>query len=267
MGVEYSIVRGCDARARHQAIALRLDRTQLTSLYLSDYDCCMLRNIILGILIAATSTWMFAADPGAMFYGNDVLRNGAEMANASAIFSGDLLETRADSVANLKALGTNVIILPTSLVEFQGQSLSVEHGSVSVATSHGISVRAGCMMIVPATSAWTQFEVTDVNGTVQVAAKKNDVRLKTVADSGSAKELSASLSSSNLREGEQTSRDDSAGCKSDKRKRDAGGGATPAGSGGVLISNNAKDIALGTIGGVGVYLLLKSDDPPSPWKP
>ena len=134
-------------------------------------------------------------------------------------FSGDLLETRADSMANLKALGTNVIILPISLVEFQGQSMSVEHGSVSVATSHGISVRAGCMMIVPASSAWTQFEVTDVNGTVQVAATKNDVRLETVNDSGSAKELPASLSSSNLREGEQTSREDSAGC-SDKRKRE-----------------------------------------------
>ncbi len=226
----------------------------------------MLRNIMFGILIAA-STSMFAADPGAMFYGNDVLRNGAEIANASAIFSGDLLETRADSVANLKALGTNVIILPISLVEFQGQSLSVEHGSVSVATSHGISVRAGCMMIVPATSAWTQFEVTDVNGTVQVAATKNDVRLETVNDSGSAKELPASLSSSNLREGEQTSREDSAGCKSDKRKRDAGGGATPAGSGGVLSSDYTKYVALGAIGGLGVWLALDNDDPPSPWKP
>ena len=225
----------------------------------------MLRNIIFSMFIAATSTWMFAADPGAMFYGNGVLRNGAEIANASAIFSGDLLETRANSVANLNSLGTSVIILPTSLVEFQGQSLSVEHGSVSVATSHGISVRAGCMLIVPASSAWTQFEVTDVNGTVQVAAKKNDVRLETLADSGSSKEMSASLSSSDLREGEQTSRDESAGCKSDKhRNRD--GGATPAGKGGIFASDYTRYGALAAIGGVGVWLALDNDDPPSPWK-
>ncbi len=158
-----------------------------------------------------------------------------------------------------------MIILPTSLVEFEGQSLAVEHGGVSVATSHGIGVRAGCMLIVPTSSAWTQFEVTDVNGTVEVAAKKNDVRLETVADSGSHKELSASLSSSNLREGEQTSRDESAGCKDDKHKRDSG--ATPAGTGGILSSNYARDGALGAIAGVGIWLALQDDDPPSPWKP
>ena len=225
----------------------------------------MLRSIILWMFIGGISTWMFAADPGAMFYGNGAFRNGAKIANGSAIFSGDLVETSANSIANLKALGTNVIILPTSLVEFQGQSLSVEHGSVSVATSHGISVRAGCMMIVPATTAWTQFEVTDVNGTIEVAAKKNNLRLEAVADSGSSKELLASRSSSDLREGEQTSRDESAGCKSDKRNKD--GGATPAGSGGVLSSNYARDGALGAIAGVGVWLAVQHDDPPSPWKP
>jgi hypothetical protein len=86
-----------------------------------------------------------------------------------------------------------------------------------------------------------------------------------VADSGSPKEMSASLSSSDLREGEQTSRDDSAGCKNDKRKKD--GGATPAGTGGILSSNYARDAALAAIGGVGVWLALQNDDPPSPWKP
>ncbi len=240
---------------------------QLTGEHSGDYDGYMLRNIIFGMLIVITPALVFAADPGAMFYGSGgVLRNGTEIANASAIFSGDLLETWADSVANLNALGTSVIILPTSLVEYQGQTLAVEHGSVRVATSHGISVRAGCMLVVPASSAWTQFEVTDVNGTVEVAAKKNNVRLETVADAGSAKEMSASLASSDLREGEQTSRDESAGCKSDKHnRRDAG--ATPAGTGGIFASEYTRYGALAAIGGVGVWLALDNDDPPSPYKP
>ncbi len=228
----------------------------------------MLRNTFFWMLIALTSTWVAAADPGAMFYGKGVVyRNGTAIPNASAIFSGDLLETSANSVANLNSLGSSVIILPTSLVEYQGQSLSVEHGSVSVATSHGISVRAGCMMVVPASSAWTQFEVTDVNGTVEVVAKKNDVRLETMADAGSPKDASTSSMSSNLREGEQTSRDESAGCKSDKHKRDKDAGAAPAGSGGVFTSNYMKYGALSAIGGVGIWLAVDTDDSPSPWKP
>lgn len=225
----------------------------------------MLRVIICWILVAVTPVSLAAADAGAMIYGKGVLRNGVEIPNSSAVFSGDLLETRAGSIANLNSLGSSVIILPTSLVEFQGQSLSVEHGSVSVATSHGISVRVRCMTIVPVTSSWTRFEVTDVNGTVEVAAKKNDVRLETVAMSGSAKEASASHMSSNLREGEQTTRDESDGCKADKRKKDAG--AATAGHGGPLNSDYAKYGALGAIGGVGVWLALDHDDPPSPWKP
>jgi hypothetical protein len=117
------------------------------------------------MLIAVIPASLSAADAGAMLYGKGVLRNGVEIPNSSAVFSGDLLETRPGSIANLNSLGSSVIISPTSLVEFQGQSLSVEHGSVSVATSHGISVRVRCMTIVPVTSSWTQFEVTDVNGT------------------------------------------------------------------------------------------------------
>jgi hypothetical protein len=211
------------------------------------------------MLVAAIPASLLAADAGAMLYGKGVLRNGVGIPNSSAVFSGDLLETRAGSIANLNSVGSSVIISPTSLVQFQGQSLSVEHGSVSVATSHGISVRVRCMTVVPVSSAWTQFEVTDVNGTVEVAAKKNDVRLETVAMSGSPKE--ASPSSNNLREGEQTTRDESDGCKTDKRKKDT------AGHGGPLSSDYAKYGALGAIGGVGLWLALDHDDPPSPWKP
>jgi hypothetical protein len=223
----------------------------------------MLRVIICWMLVAVTPVSLAAADAGAMLYGKGVLRNGVEIPNSSAVFSGDLLETRADSIANLNSLGSSVIISPTSLVEFQGQSLSVEHGTVSVVTSHGISVRVRCMTVVPVSSARTQFEVTDVNGTVEVAAKKNDVRLETLALSGSAKE--ASPSSNNLREGEQTTRDESDGCKTDKRKKD--NGAPTAGHGGPLSSDYAEYGALGAIGGVGVWLTLDNDDPPSPWKP
>ena len=240
--------------------------SQLTGARGSDYDCSMLRNILCWMLVVLTPAWVVAADASAMLYGKGVvLRNGVAIPNSSAMFSGDVIETRPDSIASLNSLGSSVVILPTSLVEFDGQSVSVEHGSVRVATSHGISVRVRCMTVVPVTSAWTQFEVTDVNGSVEVAATKNDVRLETAASSSSQTEIASSQTSSDLREGEQATRDESDGCKSDKRKRDAG--AAPAGSGGVFGSDYVKYGALAAIGGVGVWLALDDDDPPSPWKP
>jgi hypothetical protein len=80
----------------------------------------MLRATVCWVLIAAIPASLSAADAGAMLYGKGVLRNGVEIPNSSAVFSGDLLETRADSIANLDSLGSSVIISPTSLVEFQG---------------------------------------------------------------------------------------------------------------------------------------------------
>ena len=188
------------------------------------------------MLIASASTLVFAADRRDAAW----RRCAAQRSGGSKCFCdflGDLVETRAGSIANLNSLGSSVIILPASLVEFQGQSLLVEHG-IRVATSHGFSVHVGCMTVVPVSSAWTKFEVTDVNGTVEVVARENNLRLEMSAGSGTSKELSASRSSSDLREGEKTSRDESAGCKSDKRRKNAG--ATPAGRGGILNTNRAR---------------------------
>jgi UDP-3-O-[3-hydroxymyristoyl] glucosamine N-acyltransferase len=100
----------------------------------------MFRGVI-RILVSASLIWigpasLIAADAGAVLYGKGVvLRNNTEIGTSAAIFPGDLIETKSDSTGNLNSLGTSVIILPNSLVEFEGQSLSVEHGSVSVSVA------------------------------------------------------------------------------------------------------------------------------------
>jgi hypothetical protein len=53
-------------------------------------------------------------------------------------FPGDLVQARPDSVANINATGSSVMTLSDSLVKFGGDAVSVEHGSVIVATSKGI---------------------------------------------------------------------------------------------------------------------------------
>jgi len=62
-------------------------------------------------------------------------------------------------------------------VKFEGGAVQVEHGSVTLVTSKGMFARAGTVTAAPASSAWTQFELTDVNGTVQIVALKGDLQI------------------------------------------------------------------------------------------
>lgn len=214
------------------------------------------------MVIGLTPLWVTGANPGGMVYtgGGAVLRNGEVIPDASALFPGDLLETDSRSGATLKELGTNVVILPTSLVEFGVPGLSLEHGSISVYTSHGVSVRVGCMTIVPVSTAWTQYEIIDVDGNIKIAAVKNDVRLDTSNGKAPKGELTAQAGT--LRQGEETTRHESDGCKDVKTKKETG--AVPSASGGILSSEYAKWVAIGGLGGVGVFLAVQHDDPASP---
>ena len=98
---------------------------------------------------------------------------------SSAIFSGDLLQTRSDSVANINQPGSTVRVLSDSLVQFEGNSVKIDHGGVTVSTSKGMATTAGDVKVEPASSAWTEFNVTDVDGTVRIATRKGDVTVRT----------------------------------------------------------------------------------------
>ena len=60
---------------------------------------------------------LFAADqPAAMLYSHGTaLLNGNSIARSSALFSGDLIQTNPDSVANINATGSSVLVLNESL--------------------------------------------------------------------------------------------------------------------------------------------------------
>ena len=86
---------------------------------------CVLLLIVPGSLIAADSgAAMLYADGAAWL-------NGSHVPKSSAIFAGDLVQTRSDSAANIHAPGSSVTVLGDSLVQFEGASLKVEHGGVS----------------------------------------------------------------------------------------------------------------------------------------
>src|SRR3982074_317236 len=133
--------------------------------------CCTL----IGLLRAA----LFAAgQPAAMLYSHGAaLLNGNSIARSSAIFSGDLVQTNALSVANINATGSTVLVLNDSLVRYEGSAVKLERGGLTISTSKLLATRAGDVTVSPAASAWTEFDVRDVDGRVQIAARQGDLSI------------------------------------------------------------------------------------------
>lgn len=103
--------------------------------------------------------------------------NGAATEQSSTIFPGDLVQTNGNSALNIRSAGSSVTVLSDSLVKFEGSAVAVEHGRVKLATSKSMSARAGSVTAVPASNAWTEFEMTEVAGTVQIVALKGDLQI------------------------------------------------------------------------------------------
>ena len=209
---------------------------------------------------------LFAADTStAMLYSHGTaLLNGTNVARSSAIFSGDLVQTSADSVANINATGSSVLVLNESLVQYETGAIKLEHGGVTISTSKLLATHAGGVTVTPRASVWTEFEVRDVDGKVEIAARKGDL---TISDS---------KGTSTLAQGQQTTHDESpsqddtqAQNNKNKKKRKGAAGADPAAgaSGGILNSPVAIGIAGGIIIGGTAWVLTKSDEPVSPSKP
>jgi len=211
---------------------------------------------------------MFAAETNAaMLYTNGTAWvNGAHVPRfSSAIFSGDLLQTRSDSIANITLTGSSITVLADSLVQFEGSSLTIEHGGLTVSTSKGVATTAGEVKVQPASSSWTEFNVTDVDGTVRIAARKGDLLISD--DTGSftllqGQETTRQESSDQVNNGDS----DKDHSKKKKNKKRAAG-AAPAAGGGLLNSPIVVGAGAAAIAGVAVWVLTKSDNPASPSVP
>jgi len=130
------------------------------------------RAILSCVLVFVLPASLFAADTtAAMLYTNGTAWiNGGSFPRSSAIFSGDLVQTKADSVASIKAPGSSVPVSSDSLVQYQGDSIRLE--GMSLATSKNMAARIGALRVVPASAGWTEFEVRDTDGAVKIVARK-----------------------------------------------------------------------------------------------
>lgn len=209
-----------------------------------------LRTLVACSMIVLVPVSLFAADSAtAMLYTNGTAwLNGSSVPKSSAVFPGDLVQTKSDSVASIRAPGSNVMVLSDSLVQMEANGVKLEHGTVHVGTSKSMVAEVGGLKISPAGSAWTEFQVSDTDGTVQIIARKGDLTLS---------------DGTTLPQGDQTTREET----DKKHKKRQGGGAVPGATGGILNSPAAIAIGAWTVGGLTAWVLVQGDNPVSPSKP
>jgi hypothetical protein len=205
-----------------------------------------IRRIACWLLLLVVPSSLSAQTPAAILRTQGgVYVNGTEAPDSSAIFAGDLLETRPGFSANLTLDGSTILLQAESVAKFEQDVLVLDHGSVSVGTSKSFKVRVNCITVIPVVNEWTQYDVTDLNGTVQVLANKKDVNVDHAGNHANkpAPESETGRSAS-VHEGQHENYNESDVCGAPARPTGAGSGLSP------------KWIAAGVGGGAGLLLLL-----------
>jgi|SRR5450631_115020 len=209
--------------------------------------CCLLAIVFPAQMMLAGET------ASAMLYTNGAAwLNGSDVPKSAAVFSGDLLQTRADSTASIQSNGSSVMVLADSLVKFEGPAVELEHGAVRVTTSRGMAARAGDVTVKPAANTWTDFQVTDVDGRVQIAANKGDLTVQD--DKGT----------TTVTQGQQTTRDDTTNPEKKKKRRRKGAGAATAAGGGIMSSTPVVFGGVAAVGVAAIWIWTRSEPPVSP---
>ena len=214
----------------------------------------MLRNLLCWLMIALVPMSLMGSETGAALLEvqGTAFLNGLAAARSQAVFPGDLLLTKGQTVANLHASGSNVTVMAETLVQFNPEEVGIQHGGVTVATMKGMNVQAGDVRVTPVLpSVWTQYQVTSEDGTVQVLAQKGDVLVNDCEGT------------TTVLQGQQATRKDS-----EKQKKCKKGRYVPyGGQAGLLSTKTAMWIGLAAGGGVAAWVLTRPDDPLSPHVP
>jgi hypothetical protein len=183
-----------------------------------------------------------------------VLVNGTPTPATSAVFPHDTIETRSGSEdsAIVTATGMKVVVLPDTIVLFEGNELVLEHGRLQADTSTGLRIRVGCLMVVPVTTDFTSYDVSDTEGNVNISALRLDVRVDPQAATAKKTGLASSVI---VHEGQQTTKTEKCG----------GARLTPVSATDPIL-DSPMAVAIGSGVGVGVviWVVSRSDDPASP---
>ncbi|HEY7617273.1 MAG TPA: hypothetical protein VH744_10755, partial [Terriglobales bacterium] len=100
-------------------------------------------RVVCYAMLLLTPMSLTAADlSAAMLYAEgSAMLNGAAVQGAAAIVSGDLVQTRPDSTARIQGKQGQIILLPESLLKFDGSAVSLRYGSAGISSSKGMKAR------------------------------------------------------------------------------------------------------------------------------
>lgn len=219
------------------------------------------RKLVCGAMVMVLPASLIAQDFGRAMLHSDggAWLNGKPAPNSSAIFPHDLVQTRPESTAKVDIDGSTVTIQPDTLVQFEGDELVLDHGSLQLNSARGMRVRVNCMTVVPLTQEWTRYTVIDAGGKVVVAAYENDVKIhyRHVASQRSKDTGSPDVT---VHRGEQVTRDERCGAR-----------AKPAqildANGAILNSTWARGTGIVAISVLTCWALCRGNEPVSPEKP
>lgn len=217
---------------------------------ISSYSAMLRKLVGLGLALLVPYSLIAQEASAALLHGNGMISvNGTPFKDSTALAAGDVVQTGATGFGYISSSGSSATIESNSIARIRPSGISLDHGSVSVATSKGTNVFARDYKIAPATSQWTEFYVTRSDGAIQVLARKGEV---TVSCGGN---------TATVREGQEVSRNDAPDCGVDPP---AQGGAPAAAKGPILDSKVAQYTALGVGAGLTIWVLAHSDNPLSP---
>jgi hypothetical protein len=213
----------------------------------------MLRQMISFGLMWLIPYSLCAQEPsGALLHGNGAVSvNGSQLKDSTALMPGDAVQTGETGFGYISAPGSSATIESNTIARFQAGGISLDRGSLSLATSRGMSVFARDFKIAPATGDWTEFYVTRSNGSIQIIARKNSVV------------VSCGANTATVKQGQQISREDAPDCGILQK----GKGAPAAARGPIINSEILEYSTLGAGAALLGWTLAQGDNPVSPARP
>jgi hypothetical protein len=218
------------------------------------------RQLVCSLMIVILPASLMAQDSGrAMLHSSGgVWLNGNLAPGSSAIFPQDMIQTQEGVTAKIDAYGSAVMVEPDTIVQFDGDELVLDHGSLQVDTSRGMRVRVNCLTVIPLAQAWTRYDVIDVDGKVTVVAREDDVKIHYGGAVRPSKQ--AELTDVTVHHGEQATREERCGAAAKPSQVVNANGA-------ILNSIWAKAAGLTAIGVLTCWALCRGDEPVSPSSP
>ena len=139
--------------------------------------------VALLLVVVCPSAVLMAERPSAMLITSGTVRlNGTVLPQSSSIFTGDVVDTAADSVGSLSRSGSSVVVDPDSSIRYQDDGVSVLKGMARVQTSKGMAAHAGPISVIPVTNN-ALFEVRTDGKTALIASREGALTLTDGVDS------------------------------------------------------------------------------------